>query len=57
MFRAIADSTNSITSSLDKQWIYLLISKKMSDIVHHGILLKKLDFYCIRGVSGDFLKS
>ena len=31
--------------------------KKAFDTVDHGTLLKKLDLYDIRGISGDFLRS
>ena len=50
MSYAIADATNYMTwIKITLQWPHILI-KKAFDTVDHRILLKKLDFYSIRGM-------
>ena len=54
---AIPDATNYITSILDKNHLTMstfIDLKKKFDTVDHGVLLKKLGFYGIRGISSDF---
>ena len=58
--RAFANATHYITSNLDKGYFNMGIfsdHRKKFDTVDHNILLKKLEFRGIRGVSGDFLRS
>ena len=54
MCYVIADATNYITSNLDKNHFTMEIFidlKKAFNTVDHGVLLKKLDLYGIRGMS------
>ena len=54
------DGTNYISSCLEGRLLTMGISidlRKAFNTVDHNILLKKLEFYVTRGVSGDFLKS
>ena len=46
----IANSTNYVTSKYILQWVYSLISKRLSIPINHI-------FYGIRGILEDFLKS
>ena len=57
---ALADATHYIMSNLDNRYFTMGIFinlRKTFDTVDHNILLIKIEFYGIRGMSGDFLRS
>ena len=56
----LADASNYITSNLDKDHFTMRLfidPRKTFDTVDHSVLLKTLEYYGIRGMSSDFLKS
>ena len=57
---ALLDLVEEISATLDNKKYTLgvfIILKQGFDTVNHSILIKKLNYYCVRGVAEKFVKN